>query len=163
MPQPFSWSFFPCFFMPHSKSIEDGFRVRKPNNLGFTTWQVSKIDKVDNVHVARSVGKPWWLGNALESCTSRAALEIKRLRAKLEKTRYKPGSRNNPGRQCRKKGYTKEDSHRVACRLRPTPMHKLHFHSCSRWHERYCPTPPPPPPPPPVGGADFVGGVCRAV
>jgi hypothetical protein len=108
MPQPFSWSFFPCFFMPHSKSIEDGFRVRKPNNLGFTTWQVSKIDKVDNVHVARSVGKPWWLGNALESCTSRAALEIKRLRAKLEKTRYKPGSRNNPGRQYRKKGYTKE-------------------------------------------------------
>ena len=81
-------------------------------------------------------------GHRLESCTSRAALEIKRLRAKLEKTRYKPGSRHNPGRQCRKKGYTKEDSHSVACRLRPTPMHKLHFHSCSHWHERYCPAPP---------------------
>lgn len=47
-------------------------------------------------------------GHRLESYTSKAALEIKRLRAKLEKTRHKPGSRNNPGRQYRKKGYTKE-------------------------------------------------------
>ena len=38
----------------------------------------------------------------MESCTSKAALEIKRLRAKLEKTGHKPGSRNKPGNMERK-------------------------------------------------------------
>ena len=38
------------------------------------------------------------------------ALEIKRLKAKLEKTRHKPGLRNTPGRQCKKKGYTKYEA-----------------------------------------------------
>eukprot|EP00435_Cladocopium_sp_Y103_P014181 s54_g3.t1 len=45
-------------------------------------------------------------GHRLETCSSKAAFEIRR--AKLEKTRHKPGSRNNPGRQSRKKGWSKE-------------------------------------------------------
>lgn len=53
-------------------------------------------------------------GHRLESCSSKAAFEIRRLRAKVEKTRHKPGSRNNPGRQNRKKGWSKEKA-RKAC------------------------------------------------
>lgn len=48
------------------------------------------------------------VGHRLESCSCKAAVEIRRLRWKLEKTRHKVGARNNPGRQNRKSGYTKE-------------------------------------------------------
>ena len=45
----------------------------------------------------------------------------------------------------------REDRHSVAWTLFPhpipTPMHRLHFHLCSSWHERYCPTDPTPTPP----------------
>jgi len=52
-------------------------------------------------------------GHRLESCSSKAAFEIRRLRAKVEKTRHKPGSRNNPGRQNRKKGWSKEKARKA--------------------------------------------------
>ena len=69
--------FFPCFcnihhdgenylfFVTSSNSIEGCFRIRKTNNLGFKSWQVSKIDKVDHVQLARSVGKPSWFAHLL--------------------------------------------------------------------------------------------------
>ena len=53
------------FFVTSSNSIEGCFRIRKTNNLGFKSWQVSKIDKVDHVQLARSVGKPSWFAHVL--------------------------------------------------------------------------------------------------
>ena len=47
------------------------------------------------------------VGHRLEGCTSKAAFEIERLRAKWEKTRHKPGCRNNSGRQTERKGTQK--------------------------------------------------------
>ena len=76
-------------------------------------------------------------GHRLESYTSKAALEIKRLRAKLEKTRHKPGSRNNPGRQYRKKGYTKEKARQEYTKknVRKTYCKKRQNDSVAGWSQ----------------------------
>ena len=76
-------------------------------------------------------------GHRLESCTSKAALQIKRLRAKLEKTRHKPGSRNNPGRQYRKKGYTKEKARQEYTKknVRKTYCKKRQNDSVAGWSQ----------------------------
>ena len=52
-------------------------------------------------------------GHRLDSCKSKAAVEIRRLRSILEKTRHKVGARNNPGRKNRKCGYTKEKARKA--------------------------------------------------
>ena len=52
-------------------------------------------------------------GHRLDSCKSKAAVEIRRLRSILEKTRHKVGARNNPGRKNRKSGYTKEKARKA--------------------------------------------------
>ena len=52
-------------------------------------------------------------GHRLDSCKSKAAVEIRRLRSILEKTRRKVGARNNPGRKNRKSGYTKEKARKA--------------------------------------------------
>ena len=85
------------------------FKVRKTSNLGFELWNVAQtvscsccvgkiICKTFMTHKCLGCGKT---GHRLESCTSKGALEINISRAKLEKTRHKPGSRKNPGRQYR--------------------------------------------------------------
>ena len=53
------------------------------------------------------------VGHRVESCKSKAAVEIRRLRSILEKTRHKVDTSNNPGRKNRKSGYTKEKARKA--------------------------------------------------
>ena len=76
----------------------------------FVTYKSIKVSTSCMTRKCLGCGKA---GHRLESCTSKAAFEIRGLRAKVEKTRHKPGSRNNPGRQNRKKAWSKEKARKA--------------------------------------------------
>ena len=74
-------------------------------------------------------------GHRLDSCKSKAAVEIRRLRSILEKTRHKVGARNNPGRKNRKSGYTKEKARKAYAKnnVRKTYCEKRKKDSRATW------------------------------
>ena len=130
VPQPFACSFFLRFpiYLHHALSTRPissadtekfiCFQVkmwhRKIINLDFQNWGCSCKDIiVSTICMTRKCLACGKAGHRLESCSTKAAFEIRRLRAKLEKSRHKPGSRNNPGRQNRKKGWSKEKARKA--------------------------------------------------